>query len=305
MKNLVSELEKHGYKGRIVPVFHVRELKEEVERRRREGQLDEEFYKERLTWFNFNPEESLPEAKSIIVVSVPQPQIQVVFNRDGKSSPFIIPPTYLHYPDELVKRILKKTIEPSGYRIAQASLPQKLLAARTGLAAYGRNNIGYIPGMGSFHRPVAFYSDYPCPEDTWQEAQMLERCKKCTACLRGCPTGAITAERFLLRAELCLTFHNERAADFPSWIDPSWHNCLVGCLYCQKVCPENKKFLKWVEKKREFSEEETRLVLEKVQFGRLPVQTQQKLEGLDVIEYFEMLPRNLSALLNKPTAPIQ
>jgi epoxyqueuosine reductase len=305
MKNLLSELKKHGYAGRIVPVFRVGELKEEIERRRREGQFDREFYEERLTWHNFNPEQSLPGAKSMIVVSVAQPQIQVVFNRDGKSWPLIIPPTYLHYPDELVKRLLTKILRPSGYRIAPASVPQKLLAARTGLAAYGKNNICYIPGMGSFHRPVAFYSDFPCPDDTWQEAQMLERCKKCTACLRSCPTGAITAERFPLRAELCLTFHNERAADFPSWIDPSWHHCLVGCLYCQKVCPENKKFMKWVEKKGEFSEEETCLILEKVEFGRLPAQTQQKLEGLDLIEYAEILPRNLSALFDKPTVPIQ
>ena len=34
--------------------------------------------------------------------------------------------------------------------------------------------------------------------------------------------------------------NNERKGEFPRWIWPSWHNCLVGCLSCQKACPVNK-----------------------------------------------------------------
>jgi len=182
-------------------------------------------------------------------------------------------------------------------------LPVKLLAVRSGLGAYGKNNICYVPGMGSFHRLVAFYSDLPCPEDNWQELQMLERCQNCSACVRHCPTGAIpsaqlrtgTSERFLLRAERCITFHNERAGDFPfpAWLDPSWHNCLVGCLDCQRICPQNKDFLEWVEEGAEFSREETALLLEGVPLDQLPAETGRKLEQLDLIEYFDALPRNL------------
>ena len=125
-----------------------------------------------------------------------------------------------------------------------------------GLGQYGRNNICYVPGMGSFHRLWAFYSDLVWQEDNWQEAQMMASCQNCSVCLRNCPTGAITSERFLLHAERCITFHNEQPGDvpFPTWMDPCWHNCLIGCSYCQNVCPQNKDFWHRVERGAEFSD---------------------------------------------------
>jgi len=96
------------------------------------------------------------------------------------------------------------------YQIARMALPLKILAVRSELASYGKNNISYIPGMGSFYRLIAFYSDFPCQEDIWLEPQMMKHCHNCSACLDNCPTGAITSGGFLLHAERCITFHNER-----------------------------------------------------------------------------------------------
>jgi epoxyqueuosine reductase len=92
-----------------------------------------------------------------------------------------------------------------------------------------------------------------------------------------------------------------RAGDFPfpAWLDPSWHNCLVGCLHCQRVCPQNKDFLEWVEEGAEFSQEETALILDGVPSDQLPASTVRKLEQLDLIEYLDGLPRNLSALFHR------
>ncbi|MFB0533733.1 MAG: 4Fe-4S double cluster binding domain-containing protein, partial [Anaerolineae bacterium] len=159
----------------------------------------------------------------------------------------------------------------------------------------------YVPGMGSFHRLVAFYSDLPCQEDNWQELQMMESCQNCSACLVSCPTGAITSERFLLRAERCITFHNERAGDFPfpAWLDPSWHNCLIGCLHCQRVCPQNKDFLEWVEEGAEFSQEETALILEGVPLDQLPATTATQWKQLGLDEDYDIFPRNLRVLLRR------
>jgi len=178
-------------------------------------------------------------------------------------------------------------------------LPEKLLAVRSGLGSYGRNNICYVNGMGSFHQLVVFYTELPCEEDNWQESQLMESCEGCSACLDNCPTGAITPERFLLRAERCITFHNERREDFPTWIDPSWHKCIVGCLDCQAICPENKNILEWVEEKGEFSQEETALLLEGKMLNRLSSTLIIKLTQLDLMEYLDVLPRNLSVLLDK------
>ena len=70
-------------------------------------------------------------------------------------------------------------------------MPWKLLAVRSGLAQYGKNNITFIQGLGSFYRLVAFISDLPCAEDNWGEFKSLDDCRNCDACTKACPSGAI------------------------------------------------------------------------------------------------------------------
>ena len=177
----------------------------------------------------------------------------------------------------------------------------KLLAVQSRLGLYGRNNICYVPSMGSFLQLVAVYSNLPCRKDSWQEVQMMERCQNCHACRLNCPTGAIPSDRFLLRAELCIVFHNEKKGDvlFPDWMDPSWHNSVVGCMHCQRVCPENKDFLQWIEGREEFSEEETALLLDEIPLDQLPATTKRKLESLDLAEYLDRLHRNLGVFFGQ------
>lgn len=296
-EELVSRLSERGYKCSIVSVGRLDDLKKEIESLKSRGLIDQGVYREYLAAFSYDPPESLREARSLIVVASPQPQIQVIFNWKGKSHPVIIPPTYLHYSDGMIKNLLTGFLEPKGYQIASSLLPVKLLSAHSGLSFYGKNNICYVPGMGSYHRLIAFYSDLPCIEDKWQESVMLEDCENCSACVNACPTGAITPDRFLLKAERCLTFLNESSADFPGWLDPSWHNCLVGCLHCQKACPQNADFLEWIQPGAEFSQEETSLILDGVPLQKLPAATAKKLEKLYLLEYFDFLPRNLRAVL--------
>jgi epoxyqueuosine reductase len=192
-----------------------------------------------------------------------------------------------------------KVVGKEGYKVATPVLPLKLLATRSGLAEYGRNNITYVSGMGSFTRLAAVYSDMPCKEDGWQEARMMKRCENCDLCRKACPTGAIPQGRFLLRAERCLTFHNENKGSipFPGWIKPSWHNALVGCLTCQNACPENRPFLKSVGETAEFNEEETRLLVKGTPREQISAPTMEKLKLLSLTDYYDELPRNLSVLL--------
>jgi len=297
---LFHQLEERGYKGRVVPIQHLRDMREGIEGLYGQGLLDEEFHQERLAVFSFHPPENLPDARSLIVIAVPEPCMRITFTRDGEPLSLIVPPTFFPAQEinERVADSLARILGPAGYRVAQAVLPKKLLAVHSGLGTYGRNNLCYIPEMGSFHRLVALCSDLPCQEDTWQELRMMESCQKCSACLRNCPTGAITSERFLLRAERCITFHNERSNDitFPAWLDPSWHNSLIGCTHCQRVCPQNQDFLDWVEDGAAFSQEETDLLLERVPLDQLPATTAEKLKQFDMVDLLDVLPRNLLAL---------
>ncbi len=298
LQRLRSKLERKGYRSRTVSVQHLCNLGEKIDRDHVLGLLDEEFYEERLTHLSFKPPDTLPGAESVIVVAAPQPQIRVVFTWHGKPRSAIVPPTYTQASDKMVEGILSHLLGSEGFHVTKAALPLKLLAVQCGLGDYGKNNICHVPGMGSFHRLVAYYSDILCPDESWQEPQMMQRCRDCEACSRCCPTGAISADRFLIRAEKCITFHNERASD-PSWLDPSWHNCLVGCMRCQRACPENLPYLDWIEHEHTFSEQETACILSSPPSRDLPAQTAKKLEQLGLLEDSRLLGRNLDVLLKR------
>jgi epoxyqueuosine reductase len=300
-KQLIELLKEHGYEGRVVPIGHLGDLEEAIQARYAQGLLDRDLYQAYLAGLTFHPPESLPDARSLIVVTGPQPQFRITFTWGGKAVPVTVPPTYLYgeQTDARAGELLARLLQPAGYRVAPARLPEKFLAVGSGLAAYGKNNITYVPGLGSFHRPVVFFSDLPCPEDPWRGPAMLDRCQNCAACQRACPSGAIVADRFLIHAERCITFHNEKPPDVPfaAWLDPVWHNCLIGCLHCQRICPENRDVLGWVEEGACFSEEETALLLQGPPLDQLPAGTADKLRQSDLDGILDRFPRNLAVLL--------
>ncbi|UCC11634.1 MAG: 4Fe-4S binding protein [candidate division WOR-3 bacterium] len=126
---------------------------------------------------------------------------------------------------------------------------------------------------------------------------MLDECHECTLCQRACPTGAIPDDRFLLRAERCIAFHNEHERDFPDWLRPEWHNALVGCMLCQKVCPVNKPVVDWIEDTCEFSEKETTQIIDQVSTERFSAGTLEKLKNKHFEVSISTLGRNLKALM--------
>ena len=296
-RRIHSLLDELGYVFRTVSVQHLCELETEIHTRHEAGSFDEVFFRERLTFFKYHPPESLAGGRFIIIIAIPQPTIELIFSWRGTDHTAVIPPTYDVLVNEDVKNRLEEILRPEGYSAASTILPLKLLAARSGLAEYGRNNICYIPGKGSFHRLMALCTDFPHLDDHWGSASIMKRCSNCRACLNACPTGAISEHRFMFCAERCLTFHNERTNDIPEYVDHAWHNCLFGCLACQKICPENKDSMKWVEERERFSEEETSWILGGVPLGQVPLSTRQKLERLSLIDDYLLLSRNLGLLL--------
>lgn len=300
---LFSGLRARCYQARVVSIQRLHDLEEDIKSRRDKGMFDAEFFQERLTRFNFDPPADMPDARSIIVIARPSPQTGVVFNWNGESKTLILPPTYVGYtalPPQIESSV-NEILNPIGYCAQKTlKLPIKPLAVHSGLAKYGRNNITYVEGMGSFHHLFAFYSDLPCEQEEWHELQMLKRCENCRACIIKCPTGAVNEDRFLLHAERCLTFFNEKSANipFPAWIDPSWHNSIFGCMICQRYCPEDKKFKDWVETLAEFSHEETALLLNGSTRTDLPAATIEKLDLLELTDSLDVLPRNLGVFFN-------
>jgi epoxyqueuosine reductase len=298
-----SALQVEGCKVATVSISHLVELQKDVQTSFQLGQYGEEFTQTYHPRFKFTPPETLKTAKSIIIVAMPRPPTKAVFNWNGQKQAFILPPTYTAYDEKRhhVEALVSEAVGKAGFKIATPSLPLKLLAAKSGLAVYGRNNIAYVEGMGSFMRLTAVYTDMPSTSDNWQEAKTLKTCSNCRLCQNACPTGAIAEDRFLLHAEKCLTYHNEKPGNipFPDWIFPEWHNCIIGCIRCQTACPENKPYLTQVGETAEFTEQETSLLLKGTPCEQMPKETVLKMKVLSLTDYYNELPRNLAALILK------
>jgi len=295
--------EPHDFQMRAVPILRLADLRSEIERAHEQGLVDEGVYAEGLSWFVFEPPADMPDARSLIVAASRDPVTRFHFERRGTRVPVIVPPTYLRGREKDARTAEALSSAPPGERarrVARASIPTKLLAVRSGLARYGRNNITYVDGMGSFHRLVSFYSDAPCEEGVWREPEAMPECEGCALCRRGCPSGAIEPDRFLLSAERCITFWNEKSGEvpFPDWMESSWHNCLVGCMRCQWVCPANRGALDLCEEGGDFSEEETALLLRGAAESDLPGPLLEKLKRWDLLALLGHLPRNLAAVLD-------
>lgn len=300
-KETFGNLTEENCKFRTVSTSHLAELQLEFEKRRDQGLFDREFAETYLYRYKFKAPDELKSAASLIVVAMPLPLTMATFDWKGRKRSFILPPTYTAYDEKrlYVERLVAEAVGKKGHRIATPQLPLKLLASRTGLVEYGRNNITYAKGLGSFMRLTAVYTDMPCESDNWQEAKMLERCENCELCQGACPTGAISSDRFILHAERCLTFHNEKESGipFPAWIKPEWHNSIVGCIRCQSACPENKPFLSTVGETAQFTEQETKLMLAGTSPSEFSPDTLARLKSIGLLDYIDAMPRNLGALL--------
>ena len=297
---LIEELQKHGLEGKIVSISHIQDIKDEIASLKDQSLFNEKFYDENLkSRMEYNYLDTMPVAKSILIIAYPQMITPLKFEYHGKSHTVIIPPTYVYSEaNERVESTIKQVLTPYKFSIAGTRLPAKLMAVRSGLATYGKNNISYINGMGSFHRLFTFITDMPCNEDHWRKTAVMPECSTCSACSKACPTSAIEDQRFLIRAEKCITNLNEFTGDFPEWVDKSWHNSLVGCMKCQLVCPKNKKFIHQDTKEITFTADEVEALLQNTPLEQLPCQLRQKLDKLNMMDYYNVIGRNLSVLIS-------
>jgi len=227
--------------------------------------------------------------------------VRIHLTLDGVPFAALASPGYLRRPRKRLLGFVREILGPAGFTVARADGPMKTIATGTGLARYGRSNLSYIFGLGSFYHLALLASDLACDDSRRLRPELLPRCEGCRACLVACPTGAIAEDRFLLHAERCLSFWNEKPAcvPFPTWIKPEWHNAIGGCLLCQQACPENRPFLAEIVEGPTFDEETTRLLLAGTKKEDFPKEVQPILEEWWLTYLLDILPRNLGALVTK------
>ena len=100
---------------------------------------------------------------------------------------------------------VKNALKEAGFASKiYTSLPIKRLAVLSGLSEYGRNNVTSVPGIGSWVQYTVFLTDAPFDDSNWREKPvMAAACEACDICIKACPKGAISKDRFLFYREKC------------------------------------------------------------------------------------------------------
>lgn len=306
MRNtILQEIISHGDRGVVVPINRLQELKNDFDAIQSLEDLSgfQKFIINHL--FSFELPEVDFQIRSILMVATPSPAMtRIFFNHGGRRFPLILPATYIHpnASQNAVEEYLKDFLGQNGCHLKRAAnIPYKRLAVRSGLARYGRNNVTYIEGLGSFFILIAFFSDFSVQESVWHEPYILDECTQCSACRNVCPTHAISHERFLIYPDRCLTHMNEAddSGPFPAWVPPAGHNAIVGCGKCQWICPANREHMGRFGQGVEFDEQETALLHEGKSPDQFSPQLWEKLQITELDTYLSALPRNLKVLFDQ------
>jgi epoxyqueuosine reductase len=320
LRAIDTALREAGFRHRVVGVEIVQDLNDTFAMLLDRGLFSEGLYAEYTESLRFVPPPGMGEVRSLVVVAAPSPPVTVLFHLDAGPVEATIPPTYISSSiRSRSQELLSGILVPAGFSVARVPMPVKLLAVRAGLAEYGRNNIAYVIGSGSFFRLDTFATDadlIPAGEPRggmsrfivggrdpetghWSPPRRMGSCSACKACYHACPTSCIPypEEGVVIDARRCLTYLNEHEGEWPDWLDKGSHNCLVGCMRCQRVCPANKHHFQREVRVMEFDRAETALILENHPAQELPARLCAKLDQLDLDGYETVLGRNLRALV--------
>jgi epoxyqueuosine reductase len=298
--DMKRKMEKAGILFRSVLYSRLDDVYNSYAELKKDGVIHEKVFNAYLAFFDKDKNAKCPNAVSLFITATPQPQLRITFHTGDRVIQGIIPPTYAQFRErEGAEPILKKILDPLGFSFVRGYVPLKRMAVQSGLAEYGRNNLTFITGSGSFYKLAAYFSDFPSVEDFWREPVLADSCKNCSACMKACPTGALAGDRFAVHAEQCLTFVNELTTPFPDWVRPEFHHCLIGCMRCQAICPRNKPFMNLFDDRAEFTIQETDDILSGTPLDKLSEMTQHKLEKSELSgESYATLGRNLKVLIN-------
>lgn len=287
-------LEENRIKHKIISSSHLEFIEDDINAKYKKGIIDEKIYDYYLKYFNYEYKNKDNQLK-IIITAKPQKISVVIFKHKKRDLKAIIPPTYIYTKDrELCFNILRQSFS----YVEKAHLPLKLLSAYSGLSVYGKNNITYIPEMGSFVRLDAFLVRYEGERDNWNKIEIMEECNHCDRCIKNCPRHCISEHNFIIDAGRCITLYSETKGSFEdNGIPVSVINALIGCMRCQIACPVNQPFLKSREVVELFNEEETQMILDDTFRNNQDLMT--KLKTIDLNENEQVISRNLRALMIK------
>ncbi|MCL2773552.1 MAG: hypothetical protein FWD71_09410 [Oscillospiraceae bacterium] len=271
---IVKRLEFAGFRAAFLTYRAIGQIKKSYDELS-EKSKDIQYVQNAVKHFQNNQPPNIPfEPLSFLIAAQPGDYAQIILNIDGKRFAVPIPPPF-NDPAEQKRfnEILESTIKD--HQAAHTrGISQKLLTVLSGLGRYGRNNICYIEGLGSYFNLRAFYTDIPC-EDNSQPLKFVEECETCALCRENCPTGAI-GQNAVIDATRCLSMYNEVDGTIPDWIQKNAHHTMISCLRCQEICPVNKSLPKKEIHTIELNETETQTLISPDSMT-IPLELKQKL----------------------------
>lgn len=192
----------------------------------------------------WDPEQILPGARSVVVVSLLYRTDATVPAESGlpRVSRYAQGRDYHEVLGERLHALRARLCElapDAATRIACDTSPiaDKAFAEAGGIGWIGKNSCLIHPEVGSWTFLGEIFTDVELPTDP----PIRDHCGSCTRCLDACPTGAFP-EPYVLDANRCIAYWNiEHRGAFGDGWDRGIGEWLVGCDVCQDVCPWNRK----------------------------------------------------------------
>ena len=121
--------------------------------------------------------------------------------------------------------------------VDSAPLNERTLARLAGLGWIGRNALLIAPDAGTYRLLGFLLTDAPLAPHHAGHGE--DRCGKCTACERRCPTAALVDRRVLTTR--CISYLTiEHQGVIPRALAECFEGWWFGCDLCQEVCPWNR-----------------------------------------------------------------
>jgi epoxyqueuosine reductase len=217
------------------------------------------------TWFIEGPRQPLRGAEPRSLMPAARSIVSVVYDYGRTAFPeklvgkigrlylarcYNAPPHRIHGAR---RRLMQEFLEKRGCDIGlNVVVPERMTAARAGVATYGRNTFSYAGDSGSFIVLTSFVVDAELEIDP---PTMETGCPtKCRACMDACPTAAIY-EPLRMDPRRCIAFNTFTTQEssgggitshIPVEIREKMGSWIHGCDLCQQACPRNRKSIEAV-----------------------------------------------------------
>ena len=158
----------------------------------------------------------------------------------GEIAPYTWASFYRHLRKKLVK--VSKKIGGKCTISVNGRLSEKSWALAAGIGFRGEHSIVITRDFGSLFVIGVLLTSEELPNMVTTSLPE-KRCKGCRACIKACPTGALSGGG-VIEPQKCIQHMCAIAQPLSEEMMSKWGNRLYGCSTCQDVCPYNRNVAK-------------------------------------------------------------